>query len=118
MADVVADLVATMLGLANLGGTRLRLVVGPKHRLELAGAAENVRRVLDEQVEEPLLARDQAETHVVPPMCAVWGGASVSQRMVASGSLGQAQRTASLTAVRCSRRWTGPSSPSSRALRS
>ena len=62
VADVVADLVAAMLGRADLGRASLGLVVGPEHRLEEPGAAEDVRGVLDEQVEEPHVARDQAET--------------------------------------------------------
>jgi hypothetical protein len=62
VADVVADLVAAVLRRPDLGSARLRLVVRPEHRLELAGAHEDVCRVLDEQVEEPLLARDEAQT--------------------------------------------------------
>ena len=38
MADLVADLVAAMLVGPDLGGPGLRLVVGPEHRLEAAGA--------------------------------------------------------------------------------
>jgi hypothetical protein len=60
--DLVADLVAAMLGRPDLGRSRLRLVVGSEHRLEEPGAAEDVRRVLREQIEEPLVAGNEPET--------------------------------------------------------
>ena len=55
MADVVADLVAAVLRRPDLGGAHFRLVIRPQHRLELAGAGEDVRGVVDEEVEEALL---------------------------------------------------------------
>ena len=60
-ADVVADLVAPVLDLADLLGCLVRVVVGPKHRFQLAGAVEHVGGVLNEQVEEALIARDQSK---------------------------------------------------------
>ena len=63
MADVMADLVAAMLGGADLGRPGLGLVVRSQHRLEKAGSAEDVGHVIDEQVEEPHVARDEAKTH-------------------------------------------------------
>ena len=44
-------------------GALLGLVVGAEHRLEMAGRAEDVRGILDEHVEEALLARDEAQSH-------------------------------------------------------
>ena len=61
LADVVADLVAAVLSFADLLGALVGVVVGPQHRLELAGAVEDVRGVLDEQIEEALFARDQTK---------------------------------------------------------
>src|SRR6185369_2156211 len=60
--DLVADLVAAVLGRPDLGSPGVGLVVGPEHRLELARAAQDIRGVLDEQVEEADVAGDQAET--------------------------------------------------------
>ena len=70
MADVVADLVAAVLGRPDLVGERRGLVVRPEHRFEEASAAEDVRGIVDEQVEEAHVARDEAETHWDPPWLA------------------------------------------------
>ena len=110
MADLVADLVAAMLGRPDLGGPGLGLVVGPEHRLEEARAAEDVRGVLDEQVEEPHVARDQAETQGRSSWTI---GAAVRRRAprIGPGSAGRSARTPRPTRqgtpppvpVRCSR---------------
>ena len=61
--DLVADLVAAVLGVANLAGALLRRVVGPEHRLEQSGRPEYVCGVLGEHVEEALFTGDEAESH-------------------------------------------------------
>ena len=61
VADVVADLVAAVLGIADLACASLQDVVRPEHRLEQARGPEDVGRVLDEQVEEAGLAWDEAQ---------------------------------------------------------
>jgi len=61
MPDLVADLVAAVLRRPDLRGTGLGLVVRPEHGLEQPGAAEDVRGILDEEIEESNVARDQAK---------------------------------------------------------
>jgi two-component system phosphate regulon sensor histidine kinase PhoR len=63
VADLVAELVAAVLGVADLLRPLFRGVVGSEHRLEQAGRAEDVCRILGEEVEEPFLAWDQAQSH-------------------------------------------------------
>ena len=63
VADGVADLVAAVLDVADLAGAPLDLVPGAEHRLEEPRAADDVRGVLDEEVEEAFLARDQTQSH-------------------------------------------------------
>ena len=60
---VVADLVAAVLGVADLARPLLDLVPGAEHRLEQPSRPEDVRGVLDEQVEEAFFARDQTKSH-------------------------------------------------------
>jgi hypothetical protein len=62
-ADLVTELVSTVLRVADLLCALLRSVVGAEHRLEQAGRPEHVRGVLGEQVEEALLAGDEAQSH-------------------------------------------------------
>ena len=83
-ADLVAELVAAVLGVADLPGALLGGVVRAEHRLEQPGRPEDVRRVLREHVEEALFAGDQAEPH----------GRRVARRVA----------TAAGRRVRCSRR--------------
>ncbi len=59
--DVLADLVAPVLDLPDLLCRLVGAVVGAEHRLELACAIEDVGGVRDEEVEEALLARDEAK---------------------------------------------------------
>ena len=47
-ADVVADVVAAMLGITDLLGRFVGIVEGPQHSLELPGAVKDVRGVFDE----------------------------------------------------------------------
>src|SRR4051812_5490793 len=63
-ADLVAQLVAAMLGVADLAGPLQRRVIRPEHRLEKTSRTEDVRGVLLEHVEEAFLAWDQAQSHV------------------------------------------------------
>ena len=110
MADVVADLVAAVL--RRPGSRRLALgLVVASGASPPAGArrAEDVRGVLDEQVEEPLLARDQAQAHGFLREWRRWLGAG------AEGSSISRSSTAYRGQPACAMlgRWTGPSSPSS-----
>ncbi len=61
MPDVMTDLVAAMLGVANLTGALLDEVVLAEHRLEQASRAQDVRSIVDEQLEEPDIAGDEAQ---------------------------------------------------------
>ena len=63
--DVVADLVAAVLELAELDGDSLALAVASEEGLEEPRAGQNVRRVVDEHVVELLLARYQGNAHEV-----------------------------------------------------
>jgi hypothetical protein len=59
VADLVAELVAGVLGIPQLAGQPLALAVVPKELLEQAGRAKHVASVRLEQVEELLFTRDQ-----------------------------------------------------------
>ena len=90
------------------------LVVGPEHRLEQARAAEDVRGILHEQVEEPLVARDQAETQGtvlrVGRLRELWAGSGPSRGVVRrSGRRGRLRVPRPARTVRSSPRWTGSS---------
>ena len=61
VADVMADLVTAVLGVADLAGATLQDVVRAQHGLEQARPAEHVRGVLDEHVVEALVARDEPQ---------------------------------------------------------
>src|SRR5450756_32334 len=76
-ADVVADVVPAMLGVADLLGRLVRAVEGAQHRLELPSAVQDVGCVFDEKVEEAFVARDQSKRR------------HFYLRMVAAGSTGR-----------------------------
>ena len=63
VADVMADLVAGVFGVAQLAGNALALVVVAEELLQQARGGQHVPCVVHEQVEELLLARDQRQTH-------------------------------------------------------
>lgn len=97
MADVVGDLVAAMLGVANLARSTLQDVIGPQHRLEEAGGAEDVGDVLDEEVEEVLITGYQAQSQRVLP-------GPIGPDHAGGGHLdGGADRVARATEVRAAR---------------
>src|SRR5574338_278519 len=87
LADVVADAVAAALRVAQLAGEPLALVVGAEQLLEHPGAGEDVLRVLDEQVEELLLARDEGQAHgwLRSPCMTVWEDGGHRHRLADSG---------------------------------
>ena len=61
--DVVADPVAALLEVAQLAGEPLALVVGAEELLEHPRAGEDVLGVLDEELEELLLAGNEGKAH-------------------------------------------------------
>src|SRR5262249_4853203 len=61
--DLVADLVAAMLGVPDLTGSLLRRVVRAEHGFQQARRPRDVRRMLGAQVEEALFGGDEAESH-------------------------------------------------------
>ena len=63
VADVVADPVALALQVAELAREPLALVVGAEELLEQPGARQDVVGVVDEELEELLLARNERKAH-------------------------------------------------------
>ncbi len=63
MADVVAERVAAPLEIAKLAREPFALVVGAEELLQQARTGKDVLRVLDEQLEELLLAWDEGQAH-------------------------------------------------------
>ena len=61
-ADLVADLVAAVLGVPDLARALLRSVVRTEHRLEQARRTEDVRGILDEHVEEAFFPGNERAT--------------------------------------------------------
>jgi hypothetical protein len=85
MTDVVGDLVALVLGVAQPSGQHLAFVVVLQHALEHLGRGSHVLRVLHEKIEEALLARHQAESH--RSVSLLWTMAE-SRRSLRSGLVG------------------------------
>src|SRR6266566_1621777 len=106
MADVVADLVAAVLGVADLAGPSGQLVEAPEHGLQQPGGTQDVCRVLHEQLEEVLVARNQTQAHALlhrrrsGPM-ARHGRPGAPGKVTASNREGAGRRR-----VRSSRAWT------------
>ncbi|MDP2349561.1 MAG: hypothetical protein Q8M74_00185 [Chloroflexota bacterium] len=84
--DLVVDLVAALLQRLDLGDALVQPVVAADHLLELAGCLENGLAVIDEQLEELLVAGDQAD-HRGPPVA----GRRVVMVVVGNGTLIEAR---------------------------
>src|SRR6266508_614477 len=107
MADIVADLVAAMLGIADLAGPPGQLVEASEHGLQQPGGTEDVRGILHEQLEEVLVARNQTQAHALlhlrpsGPHDSAWPVPASQARLPPRGHEGADTRR-----VRSSRTWT------------
>src|SRR5205085_1627408 len=84
VANLVAELVAAMFEVTELRRNPLPVGVALEEALECASGGEDVGTVLDEHVEEFLLARNERQSHV--SRCEVRGAARRPRRWRTTGS--------------------------------
>ncbi len=87
LADVVADPVALALQVAELAREPLALVVRAEELLEQPGARQDVVGVVEEELEELLLARNERKAHERVGLLSVRRGAMARPPLATPGSV-------------------------------